>query len=115
MAMSFYYQGGLQQPVCEKLTSTSKTRVGDAAQNHALTLAGFTVANAAAAAKVVSFYWFDGSDEHLIWRKSVDQDDTAVVTDISIRLRKGEEIRVEGDADVHVMLIYSFNSSFPTP
>lgn len=112
MAMSFYYQGGLQKPVCQKLISTSKTLIGDAAPNNALTLAGFTIANAAAAAKIVSVYWFDGTDEYLIWRKSIDQDDTAVVTDISIRLRKAEEIRIQGDADVHVMLIYSFSAGF---
>jgi hypothetical protein len=32
-----------------------------------------------------------------------------MVADLPIRLRKGNEIRVKGDADVWVTLIYSFN------
>jgi hypothetical protein len=109
MALNLNYAGGLNAPVCQRLENTSTTRIGDAAVNDTLTLSGFSIANDAAAAKMVSLWWFDGTNEKLIWKKSIAQDDTAVVADVAIRLRKGNEIRVKGDVNVHVTLIHSFN------
>ncbi|MBB2840197.1 UNVERIFIED_ORG: hypothetical protein GGE64_003964 [Rhizobium etli] len=85
------------------------TQIGDAVENDAMMLSAFAIANAGAAAKAVALYWYDGSSQVLIWKRSIAQSDTAIVADLPIRLRKGNEIRVQGDADVWVTLIYSFN------
>ncbi|MGO6740473.1 hypothetical protein ACC732_28485 [Rhizobium ruizarguesonis] len=112
MSVTLNYPGGISQPDSIRLTDTAVTQIGDAAVNDSLTLSAFAIANDGAAAKTVTLYWYDGSTQFLIWKKSVAQNDTAMVADLPIRLRKGNEIRVKGDADVWVTLIYSFN--FPS-
>lgn len=108
MAFTMDYGGMIETPVCQHLTNTSKTVIGSTYANDASTLSAVAIANAAGAAKTVSVYWYNGSTESLIWRKSIAQNDSALLTDLPIRLRKGHEIRVAGDADVHVTLIHSF-------
>ncbi|MGO7087746.1 hypothetical protein AB9E14_06315 [Rhizobium leguminosarum] len=112
MSVTLNYPGGISQPDSIRLTDTAVTRIGDAAVNDSLTVSAFAIANDGAAAKTVTLYWYDGSTQFLIWKKSVAQNDTAMVADLPIRLRKGNEIRVKGDADVWVTLIYSFNVPF---
>ncbi|MBY5484423.1 hypothetical protein E0H36_08515 [Rhizobium leguminosarum bv. viciae] len=112
MSVTLNYAGSVTQPDSVRLTDTAVTQIGDAAVNDTLTLSAFAIANDAAAAKTVALYWYDGSSQFLIWKKSIAQNDTAMVADLPIRLRKGNEIRVKGDADVWVTLIYSFN--FPS-
>ncbi|MFF0947465.1 hypothetical protein ACFYE9_07285 [Rhizobium leguminosarum] len=109
MSVTLNYPGGVSQPVSVRLTDTAVTLIGDAAVNDTLIVSAFAIANDAAAAKTVALYWYDGSSQLLIWKRSVAQNDTALVADLPIRLRKGNEIRVKGDADVWVTLIPSFN------
>jgi hypothetical protein len=109
MSVTLNYPGGVSQPVSVRLADTAVTQIGDTAVNDTLTLSAFAIANDAAAAKTVALYWYDGSSQFLIWKKSIAQNDTAMVADLPIRLRKGNEIRVKGDADVWVTLIHSFN------
>ncbi|MGR9312151.1 hypothetical protein ACU8MX_22370 [Rhizobium leguminosarum] len=115
MSVTLNYAGSVTQPDSIRLSDTAVTQIGDAAVNDTLTLSAFAIANDGAAAKTVTLYWYDGSTQFLIWKMSVAQNDTAIVADLPIRLRKGNEIRVKGDADVWVTLIYSFNVPFSAP
>lgn len=109
MTIGFNYQGGMQPLDCQRLSNSAVTRIGDAVGNDATTLAGFSFANDSASTRSCTLYWFDGAAENLIWRKSVAAGDTALVSEMPIKLRRGHEIRVKGDADVWVSLLFSFS------
>ncbi|SEH78530.1 hypothetical protein SAMN05216228_1008116 [Rhizobium tibeticum] len=107
MSMNLNYPANLMPPVWQRLTDTSTVRIGEVADD-TLILSGFSITNDGSAAKVVSLIWYDGANEKVIWKKSVAQDDTAFGSDFPIRLRKNNEIRAKGAADICVTLFYSF-------
>lgn len=109
MTVSFNYQGGIQALDCQRLLNATTVRVGDAVGNDYALLIAFCFANDSAAAKTCSLFWFDGSAEHLIWKKSIPQNDSLLISDLPIKLRRGHEIRAKADADVCVSLLYSFS------
>lgn len=117
MSIQGNFTGNVQVPVSQELANTSTTKIGDTMTDDSLTLAGFVIANDSAGAVVTSLFWYDArtTTERLVWKKSVAANDTAIVSDMPLWLRNGDEIRAKGAADVHVTLIYMMNFALNRP
>lgn len=111
MSVTGNYTGNVQVPISQTLANTTKIIVGAAMADDTLTLASFSFCNDNAASVVMQLYWYDfaNTTEHLIWQKSVATDTTEIVSDLPLRLREGDEIRVVGNSSVYVTLIYIMN------
>ena len=111
MSVTGNYSGNVYIPICQKLTNTTTTLIGAAMGDDSLTLASFAIANDTAGAIVVSLFWYDfaNTTERLVWKKSVPANDTVTVSDIPLRLREDDEIRVKGDNNINVSLIFMMN------
>lgn len=117
MSIQGNFAGNVQVPVSQELANGTTTKIGDTRDDDSLTLAGFVIANDSGGAVVTSVYWYDfaTTTERLVWKKSVAQNDTEIVSDMPLWLRTGDEIRVKAAADVHVTLIYMFNFALNRP
>lgn len=111
MSVTGNYAGNVYLPVCQKLTNTSTTLIGGFMDDDSLTLASWAIANDTAGAIITYLYWYDlaNTTERIIWKKSVPANDTLTVSDIPLRLRAGDEIRVKGDNNINVTLIFMMN------
>lgn len=111
MSVAGNYAGNLEIPVTQTIANTTKIKVGDTMSDDSLTLASFAFCNDNGGAIVCQLYWYRAATttESLVWQKSVANDDTTVVSDLPLRLRDGDEIRVVADANVRVTLVYMLN------
>lgn len=111
MSVQGTYVGNVYPPICQTLAGTTTTLIDAAMPNNAFTLASFAICNATGGAVTTDLYWYDISTttEHLVWQKSVAANSTELVSDIPLRLRRGDEIRVKGAASVRVTLIFIEN------
>lgn len=111
MSVTGYYTGNVEIPVCQALANTSTTKIGDAAGNDTLTLASAAFCNDTGGAQVCQLLWYDASTttEHLVWQGSVANDETKVLDNLPLRLRKDDEIRAKGANAVYVTLVYILN------
>lgn len=111
MSVAGNYAGNVEIPVCQAIANTTKIKVGDTMTDDTLTLASFAFCNDHHSAVVCKLYWYRASTttESLVWQKSVASDTTEIVSDLPLRLRDGDEIRVVADSGMYVTLIYMLN------
>lgn len=111
MSIAGNYAGNVEIPVCQTIANTTKIKVGDTMTDDTLTLASFAFCNDNASAVVCQLYWYRASTttEALVWQKSVATDTTEIVSDLPLRLREGDEIRVVANSSVYVTLIFMLN------
>lgn len=117
MSVTGFYTGNVEIPVCQTLAGTSTTKIGDAADNDTLTLASAAFCNDNGSNQVCQLFWYDASTttERLIWQGSVTNDETKVLDNLPIRLRKGDEIRAKAANAVYVTLVYILNFAMTRP
>jgi hypothetical protein len=108
MTITANYQGKIELPVHVALTNTATTIVGTAMDSKSFILSGFVFANNNAASKVCQLFWYDFSTttERLVFTKTIATADTWVESNMPLRLRKSDEIRVKADTGVNVTLLY---------
>lgn len=108
MSVHGNYAGNVEQPVSQALTGTSLTDIGDAAGKMVKALASFAFANPTGGAVDCSLYWYEAATatDRLIWFKTVATKDTAIVSDLPIRLKEGDKIKAIGANTVRVTLFY---------
>lgn len=112
MSVDANYFGNAQRLVCQNLSGTATTKIGATADDSSLVLAGIWLCNASGSSITATVYWYDSatSTEHMIWRGDV-ADKVTVGGSFStlpgpISLRNGDEIRVSGNTNLHVTLLY---------
>lgn len=100
------YAGNLEKSVHLALSSTTATAIGPASENGTRTLAGWSFANTSAGAVVCQVIHTQGGTDYVVWVKSVAANDTAVETDVPVRLLSGDSLKVIGDTGVTATLTY---------
>lgn len=113
MSVQGNYVGNVYPPITQTLANSSTTVIDAGMPDHTFTLATFAICNATAGAVVTDLYWYNlaTATESLVWQKSVPANDTVIISDMPLRLLRGDEIRVKGAANVRVTLI--FINNFP--
>lgn len=111
MSVNANYNGGIQSLVCQTLAGATTTKIGLTATDSSLVLASWSVTNDTAGTVNAYLYWYSAatSTESLVWQKAIVTKDTAVESNIPIRLRTGDEIRVKAASTMTVSLVYSLN------
>lgn len=106
MSIQGNYAGNVIQPVNVNLAGTSLTDIGSAASKTPTIISSFAIANTTGVGVDCSIYWFEASTatDFLVWFKTVAAKDTAVISDVPIRLREGDKIKAIGAANVRVTL-----------
>jgi len=111
MSIAGNYTGNVYPPITQTLAGSTTTLIDSAMPNSSYTLGSFAICNATAGAVTTDLYWYNfaTTTEHMIWQKSVAANSTEIVSDIPLRLLRGDEIRVKGAANVRVTLIFIQN------
>lgn len=111
MSVNANYGGNIAKPVHLVLAGAAVTLVGDAMTDNSMTLSSWAFCNTTGGAVTCNLYWYDASTAtlRLIWRKSVAANDTAVESNLPLRLFPGDEIRGEGAANVAITLTMTMN------
>ncbi|MCZ7480557.1 hypothetical protein [Rhizobium rhizogenes] len=107
MSVNANYTGNIRKPICAALSGTAKTVIGAAATDRTQTLASWSFVNPTGAAVVCELYWNDGTDDHLMWRKSVASNSTEIESNLPIRLETGNSVKALGAANIAVNLVYA--------
>jgi hypothetical protein len=104
------FVGNVDQPVSVALSGTTLTDVVTATDD-SLTSASVSFANDSAGAVTCYIYWYQASTttDFMIWVGSVPTKTTTTVSDIPIRLRDGDKIKVIGAASVKATAINMLN------
>jgi hypothetical protein len=110
MAVLGTYVGNVGLPVSLNLAGTTLTDLV-VATDDTLTVASISFANDTAGAVSCYVYWYQASSltNFMIWVGSVPTKTTATITDIPIRLRKSDKIKVIGAVDVRATAITMTN------
>ena len=111
MSVNTNYGGNIQKPVHLVLAGTSTTLVGAAMTDNSMSLSSWAFCNPTGGAVTCDLFWYDASTttERLIWRKSVATNDTAVESNLPLRLWPSDEIRAKGANTVTVTLTMTMN------
>lgn len=111
MSVNANYSGNVVEPVHVVLTNTSTTIVGTAMTDNSMTLASWAFCNPSGASVDCGLYLYDFSatTERLVWQKPVPAKDTAVESNLPLRLWPGDEIRAKGANTVTVTLTMTMN------
>lgn len=104
------FVGNVDQPVSVALSGTTLTDIVTATDD-SLTSASVSFANDSAGAVTCYIYWYQASTttDFMIWVGSVPTKTTTTVSDIPIRLRDGDKIKVIGAASVKATAINMLN------
>ncbi|MGR9130772.1 hypothetical protein [Rhizobium leguminosarum] len=104
------FVGNVDQPVSVALSGTSLTDVVTATDD-SLTSASVAFANDSAGAVTCYIYWYQASTttDFMIWVGSVPTKTTTIVSDLPIRLRDGDKVKVIGAASVKATVINMLN------
>lgn len=111
MSVNANYGGNVAKAVHLVLSGTTTTLVGTAMEDNSMTLSSWAFCNPTGGAVDCSLYWYDFSTttERLIWQKPVPTKDTAVESNLPLKLWPGDEIRAKGAATVTVTLTMTMN------
>lgn len=109
MTVNANYSGNVEKSVHAVLSATTATAVGSAALDNSKTLSGWSFANTSAGAIVCKMIHTQGGTDYTVWVKSVAADDTAVESNVPVRLLTGDSVKVVGDTGITVTLTYTAN------
>jgi hypothetical protein len=104
------FVGNVDQPVSVALSGTSLTDVVTATDD-SLTSASIAFANDSAGAVTCYVYWYQArtTTDFMVWVGSVPTKTTTIVSDLPVRLRDGDKIKVIGAANVKATVINMLN------
>lgn len=109
MSASLTLSGGLARPYVKLLSTTSRFDVYTATKAERSKIVSVSVVNATNAAKIVLLEWYDGTNYHKIWRKSVAADSTEIVTDIPVAFKTdGEKLCATEAVTGNVVTVTAF-------
>lgn len=110
MSVNANYGGNVVKPVHLVLAGATTTLVS-AMTDNSMTLSSWAFCNPTGGSVTCSLYWWEAaaSTEHLIWMKPVPTVDTAVESNLPLRLQPGDEIRAKGANTVTVTLTMTMN------
>lgn len=104
------YVGNVAQPVSLALSGSSLTDLVTATDD-SLTTSSISFANDSAGSVTCYVYWYQASTatDFIIWVGAVATKTTVTVSDIPIRLRNGDKVKVIGAASVKATAINMLN------
>jgi uncharacterized protein YcfL len=102
--------GALQKLISLPIATISVTTVATASDK-TLTFVSAMLVNNTNADIIADLYWYDAQDavQNLVWRGTVPADDSRAVTEISLPLRAGDELRAKGSAGLVVNASFIMN------
>jgi hypothetical protein len=115
MAVLGTYVGNVSLPVSLNLAGTSTTDLV-VATDDSLTTASVSFANDTAGTVTCYVYWFQASTstDFMVWVGSVTTKTTTTISDIPIRLREGDKIKVVGALNVRATAVNMMNFALGT-
>lgn len=111
MSVNGNYAGNVYPPIAQTLANSSTTLIDAAVPDNTYTLGAWVICNPTGSPVTTDLYWYNLSSttESMVWQKQVPANDTVIVSDMPLRLLRGDEIRVKGAANVRVTLIFIQN------
>lgn len=87
MSATLNLSGGLEKPYVKLPANTSRNDIFAPTKAVRAKLVSLSIVNADSTARIVTIEWYDGTNYHVIWRKSVAANDTVSVIDVPIAFK----------------------------
>ena len=113
MSIHGNYSGGLEPPRPVRLTDTTKADIVTAADNSVF-VGAIGCANESGSAVVIKLFYFDGTSDHVIFRRQIPADDTVVLSELPVRLAANEKLKAQLETgSINVTVTPIVQRSFP--